>query len=196
MFNGIVKKIGDLKMIPKQIRFGTAVGLTKTAQAGQKASQDAIKSTFTVRGNWTNASNKFGIRITPAKRDNLVAQVKTAADWLALHETGGVKTPRGKRLAIPTDNVRRNKKLIIPRAQRPAALRNKRTFVLNTKSGPVLFQRKFKGKRSQLVALYNLEPKAQIKKQSTFYEPIAIAVRKTLDENIRREIVKAMKSAK
>lgn len=182
----------DLREISKQIDFGTALGLTNTAKEGQKAVMKALGDTFTLRGGWFNQSNKYGIRIKMARRDDLAAEVRTAAEWLALHETGGDKTPRsGRSIAVPTDEVRRNKRLIIAKSQRPAALRGKNTFVLNTKNGRVLFQRKGKGKKSRIVALYNLEPRVKIKKQSTFYEPIQQVVRTRLKENIRLGIHKA-----
>jgi hypothetical protein len=181
----------DFAEIAKQLDFGTALGLTNTAKQGQEAVVKALGDTFTLRGGWYLQSNKYGIRIVPARKDKLESHITTAADWLELHEDGGTKTAEHGRLAIPTDNVRRNKRLVIPRGQRPAALRGKRTFVLQTKHGAVLFQRKGKGKRSKIVALYNLEPKAQIKKQSTFYEPIENVVDKNLAENILAGIEKA-----
>lgn len=186
----------------KNVKFGIAVGLTKTAKDGQKASQDAIRSTFTVRGNWWQQSNKFGIRITPAKRDELVAEVKTAADWLAIHETGGRKEPRGRNLAVPTDNVKRSKRQIIVKAQRPRNLKD--AFVLNTRKGPVIFRRMFmnakgrttgrkiRGVKGALVALFGLEPSVRIRKQSTFYEPIQKAVNENLVNNVAREIRNAL----
>lgn len=190
-----IRKIKDLipaAEINKQITFGSALGLTNTAKEGQTAVQKSLGDTFTLRGNWFAQSSKFGIRVKPAKKDNLKAEVTTAADWLKIHETGGIKAGQGgHRLAIPTDNVRRNKRLIIPRAQRPKALKDKRTFVLQTKNGAVLFQRKGKGKNSKIVALYNLEPKARIPKRSTFFEPIREVVRKRLSVNIRDGIRKA-----
>lgn len=191
-----VTKKPNFSSIQKNIRFGVAVGLTKTAKDGQTAVLDSLKSTFELRGSWFNPGNKFGIKIKGANKTNMEAQVRTLADWLVLHETGGVKRPRGENLAIPTENVRRNKRLIIPRGQRPAALRNKRTFVLHTKRGKVLFQRKYKGKRSQIVALYNLEPRARIRKESTFFAPIRNVVNRSLMRNITAEVKKALASAR
>lgn len=190
----------------KNVKFGIAVGLTKTAKDGQSASQNSIRSTFTVRGNWWQQSNRFGIRITPAKRDDLVAEVKTAADWLAIHETGGLKHPRGRNLAVPTENVRRNKRQIIPKAQRPRNL--KEAFVLNTRKGPVLFRRMFlnrggkltgrklRGVAGALVALFGLEPSVRIRKQSTFYEPIQKAVNENLTKHVAQEIRNALDTMK
>lgn len=184
--------------IVKQIEFGTAVGLTQTAKDGQKAVVDALAGTFTLRGNWWQQSNKFGIKIKPATKNDLSSEVRTAADWLELHETGGDKTRKGGgRLTIPTDNVRRNKRMIIPRAQRPMALKGKNTFIETTKRGEtVLFKRVGRGKNQKIVALYILEPKVRIRKQSTFYAPIQAVVKRNLDRNIKAGIEKALATAR
>jgi hypothetical protein len=131
--------------IYRNIQFGTAVGLTKTAKDGQAAALGALKGTFTLRNRWAEIG-PYAIKIKAATRDDLQAVVGTAADWLQIHEDGGIKHAKGGRLAIPTENVRRNKRLIIPRNQRPKGLAGK-AFVLMTKKGPVLAQRISRGKR-------------------------------------------------
>jgi hypothetical protein len=177
--------------IYKNIQFGTAMGLTQTAKDGQSAVLSSLKSTFTLRNDWAQPSNKFGIKIKPATKDDLSAEVRTNADWLKIHEEGGIKHAQSGRLAIPTDNVRRNKRLIIPRNQRPKGLAGK-AFVLMTKKGPVLAQRISRGKRKGLIVLYGLETSARIKKQSTFYEPIRKVVAARLNINIEAGIQKAL----
>lgn len=188
----LVKRPPAVEKIIKNLNYGTAVGLTKTAKEGQAAVVASLGSTFTLRGNWWQQSNKFGIKIKPATREDLQAEVRTQADWLEIHEQGGTKTARGGRLAIPTENVRRNKRQIIARANRPSALRGKRTFIIKTSKGDVLYQRKYYGKRSVIVPLYNLEPRARIKKQSTFFDPIERIVKKNLHRNIEMEVRKAL----
>jgi hypothetical protein len=169
--------------IIKQVNFGTAKGLTETAKQGQSAVVDALKSTFTLRGNWFAPTMRYGIRITPARKDKLQSEVKTAADWLEPHETGKDKSGRAGRLSVPTENVRRSKKMIIPRAQRPKGLADK-AFILKTKHGEVLAVRQGRGKTKKLVVLYGLEKTVKIKKQSTFYAPIQKVVDSKLKKNI------------
>jgi hypothetical protein len=77
--------------IYSNIRFGTAMGLTKTAKDGQSAVLGALKGTFTLRGSWFQPGNKFGIKIKAATKDDLSAEVRTMADWLKIHEDGGIK---------------------------------------------------------------------------------------------------------
>lgn len=182
--------------IAKQLPFAIASGLTQTAKDAQAEAGRTLDDKFTLRSNWWKPSNKFGIRVRPAKKTNLQAEVGTDADWLDKFETGKDKTPRGQHIAIPTANVRRNKRQIIPKGQRPAALRGKRTFVLQTKSGPVLYQRKYKGKRSAIVALYNLETRAKIQKKSPIIEPALKSIRQTLNKNFLAALDNALKTAK
>jgi len=182
--------------IEKQLRYGTAVGLTRTAQDAQESVVKAIKGTFNVRSNWTAKSNAKGIRIQSAKKNDtpIKAQVRTNADWLELHETGGTKEPKGKLLAIPTDVIRKTPLAKITKAKRPKNL--PRSFIIDTPSGAVLFQRKYRGKRSRIEPAYVLEPTAHIKKQSTFYEPIGKVVKRRARKHIDREIKKAIRTMK
>ena len=182
--------------IAKQFAFASALALTKTAKDAQSGITSGLPNHFTLRGNWHQPSNKFGIKIKPAKKDSLAAAVGTNADWLEKFETGTDKLPRQNFLAVPTDNVRRNKKLIIQKSQRPAALRGKGDFVIQTKSGPVLFVRKGRGKKKQMVALYNLETKAKIKKNSAIIEPAVKVINGRLYKNFSQAFIKALKTAR
>jgi hypothetical protein len=183
-----IKKLFNLD---KQIIFAAAQSLTQVAKESQTAVIADIEHTFTTRGKWYLPSNKFGIRVKPARKTDLTAEVKTAADWLALHETGGTKTPQGQHLAVPTDNVRRTKRQIITRSQRPRNL--KRSFVIQTAHGPVLFQRKNK---KTIVALYDLEPRVKIKKESTVIAPTIETVQKRFDAIFEKNLANAVKTAK
>ena len=191
----VINNIPSAAEIMKQVNFGTAKGLTETAKQGQAAVVGALKGTFTLRGTWFNQNMRHGIKITPARKDKLQAEVKTLADWLEPHETGKDKTAQGGRVAVPTDQIRRNKRMIIPKAQRPRGLAGK-AFVLQTKHGPVLAQRITRGKRKGLIILYGLEQKVRIRKQSTFYEPIKKVVSRRLKDNIRDGIRHAFATAR
>lgn len=182
--------------IAKQLPFAIAKALTQTAKDAQSAILGELPQKFTIRGTWSNPKNKYGVKIKPATKTKQTAEVGTNADWLKLQETGGVKTPKGENIAIPTANVRRTKRQIIQRSQRPRALRGKRDIVLKTKRGAVLFQRKYKGKRSTLVPLYNLEPRARIRRVSPIIEPAKRTVRLRFKANFINALADAMKTAK
>lgn len=203
-----IEKPPSAAKIGKQLDFGVAVGLTQTAKEGQKAVHGALRGTFTLRGSWFKQSNKFGIKVKPAKKTDLTAEVGTAADWIEPHERGGMKKARGGNVAIPQPFIRPkgSTKKIVSRLK-PRNL--KRTFVLKTKSGPVLYQRvksyaKHQGPTlsgkvtrrrtrtgSDIQAVYAFERGVRIRKQSTFYEPIEKVVKRRLGRNIDDGLVKA-----
>lgn len=185
--------------IRSNLTFGIARGLTTAAKAGQAESIRAIQSQFTTRGSWFQPSNRFGIKVRPARKDNLTAEISTKADWLAIHETGGTKTPRGNNIAIPTDQVRRNKRNIITKGNRPKGFGSK-AFVINTKRGRVLVQR-VRGYQNNstdprwknIRFLYWFEPSAKIRKQPTFYEPIMKFLQQQANRIVANSIRDAMK---
>jgi hypothetical protein len=190
----MINRIPSAADLIKQMNYGTAVGLTKTAQAGQDAVVSSLKSTFTLRGTWWQKNMRHGIKITPAKRDKLIAEVKTLADWLERHETGGIKTARGHRIAVPLRAMRaKGSTKILRGPQRPAALlASGKAFILDTPNGEVIARLKGKGQRLEI--LYGLEPSVRVKKESTFYEPIGTVVKRDLHANIRKGIIDAFKS--
>jgi hypothetical protein len=196
MITGSVKIKSSKGSVEKQVTFATAQALTQTAKDAQAAVIKSVESTFTVRNNWTKPSNKFGIKIIPATKDKLQSGVATDADWLILHETSGTKTPEGKSIAIPTENVRRTKRQLIQKSQRPGALRGKRDVVLRTKAGLVLYQRRGRKGATRLVALYRLEPRARIKQQSTVVAPTEKTVQAKLSNNFYQALQNAIATAR
>lgn len=172
----------------KYINNGISAGLTQTAKDGQKASVDAIRSTFTVRGNWPNQNMKHGIKITPARGEKLQASVHTLADWLELHEKGGTKLPHGRSLSVPTFALRPkgSKKILRGPMRVKQLLASGKAFIMETDRGPVVAQTKGKGQR--LVILYGLEPQVRVRKRSTFYEPIEKAVKRNIHSNVSRNV--------
>lgn len=180
----------DFNRVRNQISKGFAKGLTAIAKAGQEESIRDINATFTVRGGWFQPSNRFGIKVKPAKAEALKAEVTTLASWLVLHETGGTKQPSGSNLTIPQD-AKRNKRDIVQKSQRPRNLGAK-AYVINLPTGKALVQKIKRGPgKGRLRFLYWMEPTAQIRKQSTFFEPIT----KTFLRRGQRLVVEAIQAA-
>lgn len=179
--------------LEKQFTFALASALTATAKAAQKEVLADIESTFTVRTNWDKPSNAMGIKVLPAAKTDLSAAVVTRADWLNLHEEGGDKTPSGNYIAVPTQNVRRTKRDIIRRTQRPKNLRTAKTVVLDLKSGGrMIFERRAK----RLVPLYRLIRRAKIKEESTVIEPTLETFEKRFDGLFYQALAKALATAR
>lgn len=180
--------------IVKNINFGIARGLTRLAKDGQSAVLGALRGAFTLRGTWFNQNMRHGIKIKPAKPNDLESAVQTRADWIEPHETGKDKAAiKGTHVVVPTDQVRRNKRLIIPRGQRPPGLGSK-AFVLQTKKGPVLAQRITRGKRKGIIILYGLERKVKIRKVSVFEEPIEKVLKRRGERVIEDSIQDALRT--
>jgi hypothetical protein len=202
----------------KQVTFALASTLTAVAKEAQAASVSDVEGTFTVRNNWVKPSNAMGVRVLPASKADLTAAVVTRADWLNLHEVGGSKTPSGRHLAIPTENVKRTKRDIVKRDQRPGALRGKRDVVLPLKGGGHgLFQRrpgsgkiidplvrrdtqgrflKRRRETSRLVFMYRLTRRAHIRRQSTMVEPTTRVFEKRFDAVFDRKLREAFRTAR
>ncbi len=197
IFGRITSSPPSAEKIIRNLNFGHALGLTQTAKEGQSAVKSSLKNTFIIRNKWPDIG-PFSIKIKPATRSDLQSEVFTNAYWLEHHETGRDRRGRGGgRLAVPTENVRRNKRQIIFRSQRPQALRSGgKSFVLRTKRGPVIFQRVGRGKRKKLSALYGLEDSVKIRKRSTFYDPINKVVRRRLTANIVAGVRRALATIK
>jgi hypothetical protein len=189
--------------LDKNANFALASALTLTAKEIQAQVIKDIESSFSVRSNWDKPSNVYGVRVKPATKADLTAWVGTAADWMEkfIEEPAGaivIKTPSGTEyLAIPTKNVRRTKRDIIAKAQRPRAIIGKRDFVILTKRGVrVLFQRRGRGKSSFLVAMYFLVPRARIREKDWLEGPTEKVFAKRFEPILSEQLAKAYATAK
>jgi hypothetical protein len=195
----IVEKTFNAEKINKQMDFGTAVGLTRTAKRGQEAVRGALRGTFTLRGSWFEQQNKFGIKVKPATKTDLKSAVWTDADWLKIHEEGGDKSGKGgHRVAVPTVLFRpRSSTRKITRAMRPGVLlASGKAFIVKTDRGEVVAMHKGRGDNERLQILYGLEGRVHVKKQSTFFEPIRKVVDRFLKYDVAEGIAYAWRTAK
>ena len=128
---------------------------------------------MTLRTAWWKPGNQFGFNMKKATADRLVAEIYTRAPWMQLQESGGTKSPKGRHLAIPTTNVRRTKRDLISKPQRPQALGSK-AFHIKTKAGAeMLAMRIGRGKNKGLRFMYVLSKQASVKPLLHFHEQIS-----------------------
>ena len=184
----IVQRPPSAEKIIKQLLYGTAVGLTKTAKEAQAAVQGSARGKFTIRNRWLEQQTPVGIKIKPAMPTNPVAEVYTKAPFGPRQEFGGTKIPYKHWLAIPiTGTARPTKSSMIPKRNLPRSLQN--AFVLTTKKGTTLLcVRKARGKNKGIVPMYVLVTRVQVKRTNWFHDPIEKVVRRRMMSIIDREI--------
>lgn len=183
--NSVKKYINN---VPNQLNYGISTGLNKTAEHMRESEISAAKNIFTIRGTWWKPKSAFGFNVKYAKKGNLTAEVYTRADWLDLHATGGIKTPKGSNLALPSIDVKRNKKDIITQSNRPKNIKGAFKINVTTKTGKkvsAIAKKVGRGKNKRIVIMYWLEKSAKIKKAYDFF---AIG-KKVFDRNIKKDII-------
>ena len=147
----LVKNLRDLGVnrIPNYV----ARALTGIADQAQNAMIGNARSMLTVRGNWLVKGYKYGINRKQAYKNDLTAEVSTAAPWLIEQETKTVLTPRkASSLAMPMI-WQPGSRLAVTRS--PKYLKN--TIKLKSKFGnEIIYQRQGSGRLSTLVPLFIL----------------------------------------
>lgn len=180
-----------------QLPFATALALTRTAQKAQEVVRAELPSRFTIRNAWVQK----GITIQRAEKQTLEAIISSRDDFMVLQEKGGTKTPQGSSLAIPADA--RNKRGIVPTANRPEALRAK-PGVFRAKIGSVdgLWQRLrgHKGKRKRgertLKLLFVFKPSVPVPARFGFEETVRKVVNANFAEQFRIAFARAVATAR
>lgn len=184
-----------LKRTISQIPYATAKAINATAVDVQKAEGDNLQKKQVIRTEWWKPGRKLGINIKFAKKDFPEATVGTQADWEKKHEEGGVKTPRGKNISVPTPEQRGGQREVMVKGKRPkAALKDGAFF---QKVGGLLGIWKRTGKeRLPIRLLFKLTANAKIRKALGFKEVGVATVNKTYNKHFEREYEKALKDFK
>jgi len=124
---------------------------------------------------------------------------KEKRDYLEVFTKGGVKRPRGGRLAVPSDLIKAKRTAGgIRDTRRPRAIiASPRGFEGTTKSGaPVIYERKYFRKRYPLRVVYYLATSARIRKQFPFYRDAERITRTVTPKFFRKNFAFAMKTAR
>lgn len=178
----------------KQMSYGISSGLNNLSEHIRNSELSAAQSIFTLRGTWWKPKTQYGFNIKFAKKTDLTSEVYTRADWLILHTDGGTKHPSKHFLALPTSDVKRNKKDIITRANKPRNLKGSFRANITTENGkkvPAIAKKVGRGKNKKLVVMYWLEQNAEIKKTYDFYT----IAEKVVDRNGRKYILEGIEEA-
>ena len=127
-------------------------------------------------------------------------RIKMQRDYLQRLTQGGVKTPRGRHLAIPSNQntVQRTSGGAVRKADRPRQLLNRKGVFIQrlVKSGDMAIMRRVGKDRYPVQMLYLLEPSGQIKKQFGFYDDANTTARRAFGNNFARAFKRAKATAK
>ncbi len=162
----------------KQIPFAVAKTLTNVAQKSQDEVRKNIREKFFIRKK--SGGFESSIRIKPATKNNLTAEVYTMAAFAALQQTGGIKKAKDGRLAIPSyQSINQVKKRTDSNS--PSTYLAGDAFKMKTKSGQeVIAQRKGK----ELKILYFLHKNAAINKRLDMIEITTKTVKERFDAQL------------
>ena len=155
----------------RQLPFIVAKSLTNTVQSAQQEVRRHIREEFHIRKK--SGGFESSIRIKPANKKNLRAEVFSMAAFASLQQVGGTKKARSGRLAIPVYNNIRDVKRPTTKNS-PAAYLAGDAFKMRTASGQeVIAQRK----RGGLKILYFLRKEADVEKRFEMIETTVGVVR-------------------
>jgi hypothetical protein len=174
----------------KQLPFASSLALNRTSEKARDIYVKDLPGKITLRKSWWKPGNRFGFNVKNSNKTNLTAVIYTRAPWMALHETGGTKTPQKKALAIPHANVKRTKRDLISKANKPAGMKNKFIKVVNGQ--PLLFKRLNKG----IKLMYTLVPSAKIKAVLQFRNTIKKDVNRIFPDEFNKAFDEAMRTRK
>lgn len=167
-----------------QVPFAVAMALTRTAQGIQQQLKQDVDKRFTLRNNFVRNAIRFD---KATKRDlSAVVGVATSArydtDFMERQEFGGLKTPRGRHLAIPVE-AGRGKRGIIRKSQRPRALleNEKRYFTGFIKGTYGLWKRVKKG---ELKLIYKMPQKGQVKERLGLRDTVGRQMQAKFNKNL------------
>lgn len=170
----------------KQIPFAVAKTLTNVAQKSQDEVRKNIREKFFIRKK--SGGFESSIRIKPATKTNLTAEVYTMAAFAALQQTGGIKKSKDGRLAIPSyQSINQVKKRTDSNS--PSTYLAGDAFKMKTKSGQEVIASR-KGK--ELKILYFLRKSADIDKRLDMIEITTKTVKDRFDAQLSANLSEAL----
>jgi hypothetical protein len=198
------KGLGRLDKLTGTTRTAASTALTWTAKDAQKALKSDTESVFHLRNRWVPG----GIRIKPANRGSMEAQVGSIDKYMERHVMGAHHPPKkaGNALVYRGGSGKRaSGGLLVPvygsigDAKTHTKARNRlkrmegtkrKPFVIKAKSGKVLLVRRATKKRLSLVVLAALENQVHITPEWNFKGEVQGVVNARFGENFLRAMAK------
>ena len=170
----------------KHIPFAVVKTLTQIAQQSQQEVRKSIKEKFFIRKK--SGGFESSIRIKPATKTKLTAEVYTMAAFAALQQTGGVKQAKDGRLAIPSyQAISQVKKR--SDSNSPSSYLAGDAFKIKTKSGAEAIAQR-KGKEFKI--LFFLRKSAHIDKRLDMIEITTKTVKDHFDAQLSANLSEAL----
>ena len=181
--------------LAKQVRFAAAVALTRTAKDAQEKVRRQLPERFTVRTGWVAK----GIRTRSARKNNLEAAVIVLDEFMALQETGGMRTSRsGKALAVPV-GARPTPRSITRPSKFPGRLLQKpRHFIAAFHNDPQTHAVWRRGGRKgrKLKLMYAFADQVRLKPRFGFLDAVKEVAKARFQENFNEAMQEALVSAR
>ena len=175
-----------LSVLEKQIPFATALALTWTAKDVEQALKDSLPQTFTIRSNYTER----GIRITPAKKSNLAAEVGSLSPYMEAQVVGQTESDA----PVPAE-IRKTPETRITKGKWPGrTLRKRKAFKATIGGVKGIWQRKKKA-RFPVRLLWVFAETAKTAPRWEFRRLLDDAVAENLPKNVRRAIDRILRDA-
>lgn len=167
----------------------------------QTAQMNHSRTAFNIKNEgFLKRSNKVSF----AKKTNLTGQFAIAdmpgsrktSDILVQHEDGGTKKPRGRSIAIPTMNVKRNARGAVPAGKRPrAVIDSGKAFPIQLHGRRFIATRSGPKKKPKLKVLFVLTPSARITPRLRFYDTGNRVIARVTQGHMDAAIKKAISTA-
>ncbi len=171
----------------RQIPYAMSRALNDTAVDAQGAVVSQAQRVFENRKRWWIKGNRrTGIRVGFSNKTNLVASVYTNAYFAKQQEHGNVKTPRGSKIAVPTDKA--PKRLFRSDGVSKAKTNSK---VFSDRRG--VFQRMSRGK---LKMLFSWTPSAVVTPRFSFGATAKLRAQQRIKRHFQRRLAQALRSAR
>jgi len=183
------------RMEKRQVPFATARAITDTAfDVRKRIVHRTFPRAFDVK-NMRFPSVAFRVIKASKVRPRASVHDHLGRANLDLHTTGGIKRPKGKHIAVPTEKVRRGRRGVV-KSQRPAAILEKPDVFKVERSGrgaAGIYRRQRRGK---VVRLYTLASQVKIDRRFRFYEDAARTAARAFRHRFDKAMAHALRTAR
>lgn len=184
----------------KQLPFAQALALTRTAQAAQRKIKGGLPGRFNIRNNFVER----GVRIKAATKRKTEAVVfwrapggasrRGFAEALARQETGGIKRPAKRTIALPR-GVKRGAGGRITKSNQPGRLlERKNVYIADVRGGAAIFRRVGRG-RPKLLYFLTRRP-AKVEARFEFRETATSVARRVYPKEFGKAFARALATRK